>query len=382
MSITINLRLWRNPCLHQSLPLSRSTPLASSNAPTQASPPNPHFSVQYLIQSCGLSSDEALKASKHIHRLKSPHKPDAVLRFLRDTGVSESDIKTAVSRNAGILCSHVEKNWRPNITKLQEVGFSMEDISGIISVNPDLFGFNFVSKIEFWMGFLGSVENLSVVLKVWRGGLIASSLEKVIMPNLSFLLKDCGLSTLQIVRVIKSSPKLLSSKLEFVKRVPERVEELGIARSSASFCDALIAVSSMSESSIDAKVNNLRNIGFSQEEVALLISKYPLLLKKSEKSVVRKMEFLMKEAGCDKLHVIRNPFFLGCSLENRLIPRNIVRKILISKGLPVANLKFATFARPSDEKFVEKFILPYEHVIPGLHRAYADAGRIEGIDHL
>ncbi|XP_078150418.1 transcription termination factor MTEF18, mitochondrial-like [Carex rostrata] len=378
----MTLFLGRISCLRPSLPLNQTTPFASSNAPTQPSPPNAQFAVHYLVESCGLSSDEALKASKYIHRLKSPDKPDAALRFLRDTGVSESDIKTAVLRHAGILCSHVEKNWRPNIAKLQEVGFSMEDISGIISVNPDLFGFNFVSKIDFWMEVLGSVENLSVVLKVWRGGLIARSLEKVIMPNLSFLQENCGLSTRQIVRVIKSSPKLLTSKPEFVKRVPERVEELGIARSSGSFCSALIAVSCMSERTIDAKLNNLRNIGFSQEEVTLLISKAPLLLKISEKSMGRKMEFLMKEAGCDKLHVIRNPFLFNCGLENRLIPRNLVRKLLMSKGLPVANLKFASFARPSDENFVEKFILPNEHAIPGLHRAYADAsaGKIEGVE--
>ena len=86
----------------------------------------------------------------------------------------------------------------------------------------------------------------------------------------------------------------------------------------------------------------------------------------------------MKEAGCDKLHVIRNPFLFSCHLENRLIPRNIVRKLLMLKGIPVP--KFATFAKPSDEKFVERFILPYEHVIPGLHRAFADAGSTEAIN--
>ncbi|XP_078150237.1 transcription termination factor MTERF8, chloroplastic-like [Carex rostrata] len=379
MDMLIHLRLWRIHSIRPSLPLNRSTTLASSNAPTQASPPNTRYAVQYLVQSFGLSSDEALKASRLIPGLiKSSNKPDAVLCFLRETGVSELDIRTAVSREARILHSHVEKNWKPNIAKLQELGFSIEDISGIIARNPFIFRFNIVSKIDFWIEVLGSVENLSVVLKARGAALISSSLENVIMPNISFLREHCGLSTRQIVRLIKSCPKLLSSKPEFVKRVAERAEELGIDRSSVYFLEALIAVSTVSQRTIDARLNNLRNIGFSQEEVALLISRYPLTLTKSEKLVARKIEFLMKEAGCNKLHVIRNPFLFCSNLENRLIPRNIVRKILMLKGIRVP--AFATFAIRSDEKFVERFILPYENVIPGLHRAFADAGSTEAIN--
>ncbi|XP_078150238.1 uncharacterized protein LOC144545544 [Carex rostrata] len=373
-----SLHLCSNPCFRPSLPHHRSIPLASSNAPTQASPPNCHFSVQYLIQSCSLSSDEALRATRLIPHLKSPDNADAVICYLREIGLSDSDIRKVVLRDARILCSSVEKSLRPNITKLQEVGFSNEDISGIISANSAPFRFNIVSKIDFWMGVLESVDNLSVVLKARGVALIASSLENVIMPNLSFLLENCGLSTRQIVRVIRQSPQLISSRPEYVKRIVERIDELGIDRSSASFVEALISVSTVSEHTVDAKLNNLRNIGFSQEEVARLISRFPSLLTKSEKLVARKMEFLMKEAGCDKLHVIRNPFLFCCNLENRLIPRNIVRKILMLKGIPVP--KFATFAKPSDEKFVERFILPYENVIPGLHRAFADAASTEPIN--
>ncbi|XP_078150234.1 uncharacterized protein LOC144545541 [Carex rostrata] len=383
MDMLLHLRLWRNPCIRPSLPLNRSTPLASSNSPTQASPPNPHFAVDYLVQSCGFSSDEALTASQRFPGLiKSSNKPDAVLCFLRETGISELDIRTAVLQDVRILHSHVEKNWKPNIAKLQELGFSIKDISGIMTRNTFIFRGNFVSKINFWMGVLGSVENLSVVLNVWRGALIASSLENVIMPNISFLREHCGLSTRQIVRLIKSGPKLLSSKPEFVKRVAERAEELGIDRSSASFVGALIAINCLNQRTIDARLNNLRSLGFSPEEVAVLISKYPLLLKKKEKLLGRKLEFLMKEAGCNKLHVIQNPSLLTLSLENRLIPRNTVRKLLMSKGLSVANLSFATFAILTDKQFVEKFVLPYEPAIPGLHRAFADAGTIEGIDQL
>lgn len=92
------------------------------------------------------------------------------------------------------------------------------------------------------------------------------------------------------------------------------------------------------------------------------------------------MEFLIKEAGCDKIYVVQNPYMLMYSLENRLIPRTVVRKLLRSKGLEAANRSFVSVVQSTEKKFLEQYVLPYEHAIPGLHRAYADAGKIRGDD--
>jgi hypothetical protein len=59
-------------------------------------------------------------------------------------------------------------------------------------------------------------------------------------------------------------------------------------------------------------------------------------------------------------------------LENQLIPRSVVRKLQMAKGLPAANQKLACFMIPNEEKFD----LLYEHDIPRLYEAYADAGKI------
>ncbi|XP_078157652.1 transcription termination factor MTEF18, mitochondrial-like [Carex rostrata] len=384
MSMTMTLFLGRIHCLqlHPSLPLNRSPALASSKAPTQASPPNSHLAVEYLVQSCGLSSERALKESKHIQHLKSFDKPNAVLRFLREIGVSEADIKTAVSREARILCSHMEKNLRPNIAKLKELGFSMEDISGIIACNPYIFLINVVPKIDFLMEVLGSVENLSVMLKAPGSSLFRSNLEKVLMPNLFFLREQCGLSPHQIYRLMKSVPRLIYSRPDVLKMKAQIADELGIARSSGNFVNALIMTCYQNQCTIDAKLNNLTSMGFSQEEVALMVRKAPTLFGLPEKLVGNKMEYLINEAGCDKIDVVKYPALLSYSLENRLIPRNIVRKLLMSKGLVGENIKFPNFIQLSEENFLKKFVLQYEHAIPGLHQAYVDAstGKIGGVE--
>ncbi|XP_078150303.1 transcription termination factor MTERF8, chloroplastic-like [Carex rostrata] len=373
------------PHLRPSLPLTNLTSsfyrLLSTAATTQSPPPNSHFAaIDYLIQSCGLPSDKAIQASKWIQHLKSPDKPDAVLRFMRQIGLNEPEIRTSVSREPRILVSHVEKNWRPNVVKLQEIGLSIEDISGIISRSPELFLFNIVPKIDFWMRALGSFENMSVLLKK-APAILCYNLEKVIVPNLSVLQNQCGLSVCQIVQLIKSSNRLIGLRPEAMKVMVKRAEELGFSCSSQMFVYALITVVSVNKNTLNSRVHYLKTMGFSQEEVTYMISNAPNVLQKTKELLGPKLEFLMKEAGCGKIDVVRNPVLLSLSLKKRLIPRNLVRKLLKSKEFPVENLSFTTFAMPSDEKFVKKFVLPYEHAIPGLGQAYANAcaGNIEVI---
>ncbi|XP_078150282.1 transcription termination factor MTEF1, chloroplastic-like isoform X2 [Carex rostrata] len=230
---------------------------------TSAPLANPHFSIEYLIQSCGLPSDKAIRASKKIQHLKSPDKPDSVLQFLRQTGISESDITTSVLRNPLILCSSVEKIWRPNVAKLQEVGISIEDISCMVSHSPLAFKSNFVSKVDFWKRVLGSVENLTLVLKR-NAALLQSNLEKAIVPNLSFLEEQCGLSVCQIAQLIKYQPRFINSSTETLKMKAKRAEELGVSRSSQTFVYALVVVSSLNQHIIDARLTNLKSLAFSK----------------------------------------------------------------------------------------------------------------------
>lgn len=92
-----------------------------------------------------------------------------------------------------------------------------------------------------------------------------------------------------------------------------------------------------------------------------MISKAPRLLVLQEELVGKKLEYLIKETGCDKIDVVQNPVLLIISLENRLIPRSIVRKLLQKKGLPMISISY--FMKLTEEQFVKKFVLPASRVI-------------------
>ncbi|XP_078150586.1 uncharacterized protein LOC144545889 [Carex rostrata] len=342
---------------------------ASQDAPFAS--PASNFAVEYLINSCGLPSDRAIQRSRYLPHLKSPEKPDAVLQFLRQAGITEPQIRAAALRDPRFLCLSVEKCFKPRMAELQEIGFSPSHISFLFSINPGLFHYTKLQQqIQFWMPIVGSVDKLLHIIK--RNLFILTvNLETSVIPNLLFLQQQCSLSVRQIVLLISSAPRLITSSRESLACNVRRAEELGVPRLSGMFVHALKVVSCFKESTIDARLLYWRSLGFSSEELNSIICKTPQVLSHSENSIGCKMEFLINEAVCDKLHVVQNPVLLMLSLEKRLRPRILVRKLLESKGFPVKIHK--SFMIYSEVRFVKKFVLPYEHAIPGLHQAYRDA---------
>ncbi|XP_078149171.1 transcription termination factor MTEF18, mitochondrial-like [Carex rostrata] len=346
-----------------------------STATLEASSPasSSQFAANYLIQSFGLSSDKATSLSRYLPYLKSQEKPDAVLQFLRLAGVSEPDISAAVLRDPRFLCYSVEKCFKPRMTELLEIGLSPSDISLLLSICPNMFSrTKLQQKIQFWMHILGSIEKLLIAFKRDLF-LLTRNTDNYVLPNISFLQEQCSLSSCQIAKMIVASPTLITCRPKYLEIKVKRANELGFSCSSGVFWHALVVVNCLNQNTIDARLLDWKNLGLSQEEVSLMISKAPYLLRITEKMVGRKLEFLMKEAACDKLHIVKNPTLLMYSLEKRLNPRNIVRMLLKSKGFPAANLTFASFVMPTEKQFVKKFVLPYENTFPSLHQAYVDA---------
>jgi mTERF len=119
----------------------------------------------------------------------------------------------------------VEKNCRPNVEKLMEIGFSVNDMSALVSRYPRVFVSDIKPKMDFWMRALGSTEQVSMVVK-GQPILLCISLEKVLIPNLSFFQEQLHLSACQIIRLIRLAPFLIKSSPEAVSKL-KRLKNLG-----------------------------------------------------------------------------------------------------------------------------------------------------------
>lgn len=346
--------------------------LRFSTTTTETPSPEPPFIAKYLLDTCGFSSRKAIEVSKHLAHLKSPAKPNSVIQFLQQLGLSDAHIRNVISKLPRLLCANVEKTLRPKIRSWQEMGFSETELVQLISKNPNVLCYrNLRTRIEFWRELFGSNEAL---LKAFGRDyyLLGSSLSKRIMPNIS-LVRECGIPDHGIRKIIRHTSRFISLKPSSILAAVKRADEFGVPRQSGMFWHVLRSVVGLSQSTVDTKLKFYKSLGWPEAKILSAIQKNPVLLKLSEENIQAKMDFFMKEVGCELEYIVRRPVLLAYSLKRRLIPRHHVLGILRHEGLPGGTYDLLSAVLLSEKSFIEKFVLPYKENVPGLHGAYVAA---------
>ncbi|TVU12000.1 hypothetical protein EJB05_45615, partial [Eragrostis curvula] len=348
-------RLLQSPCPCHA-PVSRIPPLFSSQhlLSTTASPisPKPFAVEEYLFATCNLTRAQALKASKKLSHLKSPRKPDAVLAFLSDLGVARSGITALVASDPQVLCASVEKTLAPRITELGDLGLSRAKIAQLVPLAPCTFRISSLSRrVSFWLSaFNGSFELLRRAQSL-NSAILGCSIEKVAIPNLAFM-KQCGISASDVPFMNIFAPRLFTFKPKSLHEAAERVEELGIKLGSRMFRHAFALVAFMRKEDCASKIGLLQKIGFSQDDVSVILRKAPLVLRLSEERIRQAMHFLTRDAGLDAPYIAQRPALFMYSLERRLLPRYFLLKVLREKGLLNFEYSFYYTAALAEKMFV------------------------------
>ena len=86
----------------------------------------------------------------------------------------------------------------------------------------------------------------------------------------------------------------------------------------------------------------------------------------SEKKIMKTMNFLVNDMGVDPQDIARRPAILSRNLENTLIPRWAVVKILNSKGLIKSGLRKSSFMVISEKTFLLRYVTPFQNDLPFL----------------
>ncbi|THU52689.1 hypothetical protein C4D60_Mb10t06570 [Musa balbisiana] len=328
--------------------------------------PDPHFMVEYLVNSCGFSPFEAAKFSEPLRHLRSTEKPDAVLNFMRSQGFDGAGIRKVISGYPSYLCVNVEKNLAPKFQFLRDLGLSESDIVDAILKNHAILRHNvhrsFVPKLEIWESLLGSRE-LGLKRLKKSGWFFFSSVEKTLHPNLKFLRDECGIPEERLSLVLRSHPQLISQKPKSLRALVARVDELGMPRQSRMFMWTLDVFHNVSKERIEAKVELMRSFGWSESEFSSAVRKAPTFLRISLDMLRRKVEFFINIVGYTPSFIASHPNLLLSSLQKRVIPRFRVLEILNTKGLWTRRGKFSYYVTLSNTKFMEKFVLPYKEKV-------------------
>ncbi|BAT06370.1 Os08g0528700 [Oryza sativa Japonica Group] len=135
---------------------------AAARSTTTATP----FSMEdYLVDTCGLTAAQALKASKNVSHLKSATKPDAVLAILSGVGLSGADLAAVFAAEPRLLCTKAPSVALRVASLRHRVGLSDPQIASLLLLPGGAKGFHtcdMAPRLEFWIPFLGSFEMLDL----------------------------------------------------------------------------------------------------------------------------------------------------------------------------------------------------------------------------
>ncbi|TVU00209.1 hypothetical protein EJB05_44925, partial [Eragrostis curvula] len=365
---------------HASPVVSLHRLLCSVAAAASSASSSRSFAVEdYLVSRCGVTRAQALKAAKKIPYLSSHSKPDAVLAFLGGTlGVPAGDIAAAVAMDPRFLAANVERTIEPRIAEISNLGLSRDEIARLIPLAPCFFHSRFLSRnLEFWLNELGSFDKILQALRM-NSSMLAVDPDKMAIPNMAFL-RQCGLNASDLLACSIYSPRLFSMNPEHLREAVKRVEELGVERGTRMFARTLVLISLRSKEAVTSRMQLLQKFGFSQDDVREIVRKAPPVLGLSDQKVQGNVDFLMKDVGLDASYIARRPVLILYSLERRLLPRHWLLKVLKEKGLLTFEFDYYATASMGEKLFLQKFVLPYKDVVPGLAEDYASKCSVKAV---
>ncbi|KAK4275613.1 hypothetical protein QN277_018662 [Acacia crassicarpa] len=346
---------------------------SESNQSEQNRVESESFTVSYLVNSCGVSARDAEELSKRV-KLKDPDNPDSVLKLLRSYGFSCTHISKVLKFNPRLLLVKPENNLLPKLRFLESIGFSASEIPELVSSNSKLLTLSLEKRIiphyEALKSVLGDPVKARRCLKSSGRSIFSYGYGVTnIFPNIK-VLRDEGMPQSSVCTLLFENANLaFMNQSKFVEYV-KFVKETGIEPSKVTFVHALIAVTHLSKSTWERKLDFFERCGWSTDVTLSAFSKFPTIMLLSEKKITNTMNFFVDEMGLRLEDTAGCPTIFSYSLKRRIIPRWSVFQILKMKGLVKANMSIPSMIIMSEAKFLENFVIKFQENVPQLLELY------------
>ncbi|KAI8529180.1 hypothetical protein RHMOL_Rhmol12G0205600 [Rhododendron molle] len=248
--------------------------------------------VSYLVNSCGLSLESAISASKNL-QIGTTDQPDSVLTLLKSIGLGKSHIRNLIIKRPVILLADANKTLKPNVEVFGSLGIFGTNLLKLLTKAPRFLEVDAHSTVEFFSAY-GFTKDL----------------EKVLEPNIAILINH-GVPKPLLLKFFMSQTRSLVLNTHQFTEVVEEVDKLGFDPTSMLY---LLAVNS-------------------------LAIRQPMSMMTSEKKIRKLMGFFVNELKISPLVISKTPKLMLLSLEKRLVPRESA--VSASK-----NLQFVTTDQP------------------------------------
>ncbi|KAJ4979857.1 hypothetical protein NE237_010637 [Protea cynaroides] len=329
--------------------LQLSSPKFLSNAANEHS-----LTADYLVNSCGLSPESALNASKRMG-LKNTVKADSILTLFKNYGFTQPQIADIISRNPDVLRFDPDKILKPKIELLYNMGISGSILAKILSRYANFLTASLerelIPTLEFLKGFIDTDEKIAVTLSRMSW---CSRVPEAMAPNIE-ILRNHGVPDSNISNLIFLHPRLLIWKAERFNEVVMQAKEMGLNPSTYTFIVGIRALAGLNKATWEAKIAVFSSFGWLEDEIFSLFRRHPTIFGLSEKRIRERLNFFVNELNWTVADLGRCPTAFQCSMEKRIAPRYSVLRVLLAKGL-LKKERMITAFKWTDDQFYDKFV--------------------------
>ncbi|KZV54347.1 Mitochondrial transcription termination factor family protein [Dorcoceras hygrometricum] len=326
--------------------------------------------VSFLINSCGLSPEMAISASEKV-RFENTEKPSCVITLLKHHGFNETQVANIVRKRPSILLIN-EETLSPKLEFFNSLGSSGAYLAAISSQPVLLTGSlenRLIPSYNFLKSLLLTDDKIAVAMKC-SSRIFQQNPNKNMAPNVAFL-RELKVPDSCIILLLTHYPETIAEKTDEFRESVRKVLEMGFDPLRSMFVLALHVVAEKGNRGIwDRCYQTYRSWGWSKDDVYLAFRRHPNCMILSENKISRTMDFLVNKMGWDSQIVLGCPAVLLYNLENRIVPRCNVIRILLSRNLIFDKIKLSSFLLPSETRFLDMFVTKHEKEVPELYGVY------------
>ncbi|XP_026421429.1 uncharacterized protein LOC113317520 [Papaver somniferum] len=343
---------------------------ASNNINSSSS--DSSFVVGYLINSCGLSKNEALSVSKKI-KLKPTSQPDSVVELFESYGFTKPHISKLITKHPSVLLSDPCKTLKPKLDFFKSKGLDGIELPNFILtyprvLRPSLKG-AMIPSFDIFKSIVHTNTDTIKILGRCTSWILGIYQLKKLMVNIE-LLRCEGVPPSNICKSLIRKPSGFIGDADKFKEIVEKVKRMGFNPLRTTFTIAIEGLVSMSEATWKMKLDAYKSWGWSEDQIQTAFRKGPHCMMASENKITAIMDFLVNEMGYDSSSIAETPVIFNNSLKERIIPRCSVIRILVSKGLIEGTIPLNVLSVMTDKSFSEKFVKPYEQEAPALMKVF------------
>ncbi|CAM8894188.1 unnamed protein product [Rhodiola kirilowii] len=329
------------------------------------------FTVSYLVDTLGFALDSAECLSTKLS-LKSADKPDAVLKFFKDYGFSETQIASIVRRRPKVLLTDPERFLKPKVEIFSSFGAPPATVAQIVDKCPAILTSSVENRL---LPSLKSLKSLvltdsNVVSMMLRfHNLFNRNLHNTLRPNVATL-REVGVSESVISKTISHRTHELLCPSDSFRKAADKVKGMGFDLNKFIFVEAVIAITTLTDDKREQRCSTFRKWGWSDADLENAFLKHPAYMVCAEKKIDDIMDFLVNYMGFTPSFIAEIPWVFKYRKE-RIVARYSLIKTLIATGV-VKNdgWKPGAIVIYDEQVFLQKFLTMHETAHPELSNLY------------